>query len=167
MDSEEDEAPPLAVEIHDNDDVIYVEACESGSISEGKMAKDINVYVTTASNQMPRRVAEELGEGETHNLMRETVGQQYKAVKARTSVYCRIPCDGVWHSTHHAAKKLFLYQGFDPAIVNFPPHNGLMTGPTDVVNQRMQSLSSCGKWGARGSKMAKHGSKSLILMIEV
>ncbi|KAJ4827871.1 hypothetical protein Tsubulata_020365, partial [Turnera subulata] len=92
---------------------------------------------------------------ETHNLMLETVEQQYKAVttnksdiwglnpclliccenvnvKARTSVYCRIPCDGVWNSTHHAARKLFLYQGFDPAIVNFPPHNGLMTGPTDI-----------------------------------
>ncbi|KAF4355712.1 hypothetical protein G4B88_030312 [Cannabis sativa] len=30
--------------------VIYVEACESGSIFEGIMPKDMNIYVTTASN---------------------------------------------------------------------------------------------------------------------
>ena len=30
--------------------VMYIEACESGSIFEGIMPKDINIYVTTASN---------------------------------------------------------------------------------------------------------------------
>ena len=30
--------------------VIYVEACESGSIFEGLMPKDLNIYVTTAAN---------------------------------------------------------------------------------------------------------------------
>ena len=30
--------------------VIYVEACESGSIFEGLMPADLNIYVTTASN---------------------------------------------------------------------------------------------------------------------
>ena len=30
--------------------IIYVEACESGSIFEGLMPEDLNVYVTTASN---------------------------------------------------------------------------------------------------------------------
>lgn len=30
--------------------IIYVEACESGSIFEGIMPKDLNIYVTTASN---------------------------------------------------------------------------------------------------------------------
>lgn len=30
--------------------VIYVEACESGSIFEGLMPEDLNIYVTTASN---------------------------------------------------------------------------------------------------------------------
>lgn len=30
--------------------VIYVEACESGSIFEGIMPSDLNIYVTTASN---------------------------------------------------------------------------------------------------------------------
>ncbi|XP_038874905.1 vacuolar-processing enzyme-like [Benincasa hispida] len=31
-------------------EVIYVEACESGSIFEGIMPKDLNIYATTASN---------------------------------------------------------------------------------------------------------------------
>lgn len=30
--------------------VIYVEACESGSVFEGIMPRDLNIYVTTASN---------------------------------------------------------------------------------------------------------------------
>lgn len=30
--------------------VIYVEACESGSMFQGMMPKDLNIYVTTASN---------------------------------------------------------------------------------------------------------------------
>lgn len=30
--------------------VIYVEACESGSIFEGIMPEDLNIYVQTASN---------------------------------------------------------------------------------------------------------------------
>uniref|UniRef100_A0A0A9G8K8 Uncharacterized protein n=1 Tax=Arundo donax TaxID=35708 RepID=A0A0A9G8K8_ARUDO len=30
--------------------VIYVEACESGSIFEGLMPEDLNIYVTAASN---------------------------------------------------------------------------------------------------------------------
>lgn len=30
--------------------VIYIEACESGSIFEGLMPEDLNIYVTTASN---------------------------------------------------------------------------------------------------------------------
>jgi legumain len=30
--------------------VLYIEACESGSMFEGILASDINVYATTASN---------------------------------------------------------------------------------------------------------------------
>ena len=30
--------------------IIYVEACESGSIFEGLMPQDLNIYVTTAAN---------------------------------------------------------------------------------------------------------------------
>lgn len=32
------------------DQVLYIEACESGSVFEGIMPKDLNIYVTTASN---------------------------------------------------------------------------------------------------------------------
>jgi legumain len=37
------------------------------------------------------------------------------------------------------AEKLYLYQGFDPATVNFPP-NGPLDMPMEVVNQRDAEL---------------------------
>lgn len=30
--------------------VVYIEACESGSMFEGKLTEDMNIYVMTASN---------------------------------------------------------------------------------------------------------------------
>jgi len=36
-------------------------------------------------------------------------------------------------------EKLYLYQGFDPATVNFPPHNRL-EAKMEVVNQRDAEL---------------------------
>ncbi|KAE8796587.1 vacuolar processing enzyme 1 [Hordeum vulgare] len=59
--------------------VIYVEACESGSIFKGLMPADLNVYVITTSN------AEESTWGETNNLKQETIKKQYEVVKKRTS----------------------------------------------------------------------------------
>ncbi|KAJ4846549.1 hypothetical protein Tsubulata_013552 [Turnera subulata] len=147
--------------------VIYVEACESGSIFEGIMPKDINVYVTTASNAQesswgtycpgmepspPPEYITCLGDlysvawmedSESHNLKKETVEQQYKAVKARTSNYALYTAGShvmEYGTRNITAEKLFLYQGFDPATVNFPPHNGLLNGPMDVVNQRDAEL---------------------------
>jgi len=38
------------------------------------------------------------------------------------------------------AEKLYLYQGFDPATVNFPPHNGRLEAKMEVVNQRDAEL---------------------------
>lgn len=38
-------------------------------------------------------------------------------------------------------EKLYLYQGFDPDTVNFPPHNGRLEAPMQVVNQRDAELS--------------------------
>lgn len=38
------------------------------------------------------------------------------------------------------AEKVYLYQGFDPATVNFPPDNGHIAAPIDVVNQRDAEL---------------------------
>ena len=38
------------------------------------------------------------------------------------------------------AEKLYLYQGFDPATVNFPPNNNKLDMPMGVVNQRDAEL---------------------------
>jgi len=38
------------------------------------------------------------------------------------------------------AEKLYLYHGFDPATVNFPPHNGRLKSKMEVVNQRDAEL---------------------------
>ncbi|PON53815.1 Peptidase C13, legumain [Parasponia andersonii] len=88
--------------------VIYVEACESGSIFEGIMPRDMNIYVTTASNAQenswgtycpgmepapPPEYITCLGDlysvawmedSESHNLKRETIKQQYETVRSMT-----------------------------------------------------------------------------------
>lgn len=82
-----------------------MEACESGSIFEGIMPKDINVYVTTASNAQelsfgtycpgmdpppPPEYLTCLGDlfsvswmedAESHNLKAETLEQQHQSVR--------------------------------------------------------------------------------------
>ncbi|KAL5067687.1 hypothetical protein RYX36_018574 [Vicia faba] len=142
--------------------VIYVEACESGSIFEGIMPKDINVYVTTASNAQenswgtycpgvdpapPPEYITCLGDlysvawledSETHNLKRETVQQQYMLVKERTSNYNYNLGSHVmqYGDTNITDEKLYLYHGFDPATVNLPPNNGRLEAKMEVVNQR-------------------------------
>ncbi|KAE8694577.1 Vacuolar-processing enzyme [Hibiscus syriacus] len=146
--------------------VIYVEACESGSIFEGIMPKDLNIYVTTASNAQenswgtycpgmdpppPPEFITCLGDlysvawmedSEAHNLKRETVEQQYEAVKERTSNFNSYVFGGShvmeYGSTSIKQEKLYLYQGFDPATVNLPP---IDLSPrtrtrTEAVNQR-------------------------------
>lgn len=37
-------------------------------------------------------------------------------------------------------EKLYMYQGFDPATVNFPPYNGHLGSHMEVVNQRDAEL---------------------------
>ncbi|KAJ9147760.1 hypothetical protein P3X46_029883 [Hevea brasiliensis] len=147
--------------------IIYVEACESGSIFEGIMPKDLNIYVTTASNAQensfgtycpgmepppPPEFITCLGDlysvawmedSESHNLKRETLNQQYKTVKARTS-NCNTYNAGShvmeYGNTSIKAERVYLYQGFDPASVNFPPKNGHISAPMDVINQRDAEL---------------------------
>lgn len=43
-------------------------------------------------------------------------------------------------SKNITVEKLYLYQGFDPASVNFPPNNGQLEKPMEVVNQRDAEL---------------------------
>ncbi|KAL5071715.1 hypothetical protein RYX36_022602 [Vicia faba] len=88
--------------------VFYLEACESGSIFEGLLPEDLNIYATTASNAEesswatycpgdipppPPEYSTCLGDlysvawmedSDTHNLRTESLQQQYKLVKDRT-----------------------------------------------------------------------------------
>ncbi|KAF3791048.1 Vacuolar-processing enzyme [Nymphaea thermarum] len=90
--------------------VIYVEACESGSIFQGLLPNDMNIYVTTASNaeessfgtycpgmspSPPQEYITCLGDlysvawmedSETHNLKKETLKKQYLMVKPHDTV---------------------------------------------------------------------------------
>ncbi|WOL07569.1 hypothetical protein Cni_G16313 [Canna indica] len=144
--------------------VIYVEACESGSIFEGLMPKDINIYVTTASNAdesswgtycpgmdpaPPPEYFTCLGDlysvawmedSETHNL-KETVSKQYEAVKERTSNYNSYGIGShvmEYGDKNIKSEKLYLYQGFDPAYIS---ENGLRQRmQMGAINQRDADL---------------------------
>ncbi|XP_051207852.1 vacuolar-processing enzyme beta-isozyme 1 [Lolium perenne] len=125
--------------------IIYVEACESGSMFEGIMPQDLNIYVTTAANAVesswgtycpgmnpppPQEYLTCLGDvysvswmedSEIHNLKKEAIKDQYETVKKRTSSSNNNLTGS--HVMEYGDKtfkdeKLFLYQGFDPANVN-------------------------------------------------
>ncbi|NP_001401341.1 Vacuolar-processing enzyme beta-isozyme 1 [Zea mays] len=146
--------------------VIYVEACESGSIFEGLMPEDLNIYVTTASNPVenswgtycpgmepspPPEYITCLGDlysvswmedSETHNLKKETIKDQYEVVKTRTSNSNKYK-EGS-HVMEYGDKtfkdeKLSFYQGFDPANANIA-NMLLWPGPKGAVNQRDADL---------------------------
>jgi legumain len=146
--------------------VIYVEACESGSIFEGLLPEDLNIYVTTASNAVenswgtycpgmepspPPEYITCLGDlysvswmedSQTHDLKKETIKDQYEVVKARTSnTNNRGEGSHVMEYGDKTFKdeKLFLYQGFDPANVNIA-NTLLLEGPKAAVNQRDADL---------------------------
>uniref|UniRef100_A0A7N0ZTJ2 Legumain prodomain domain-containing protein n=1 Tax=Kalanchoe fedtschenkoi TaxID=63787 RepID=A0A7N0ZTJ2_KALFE len=147
--------------------VIYVEACESGSVFEGIMPEDIDVYVTTASNAeesswgtycpgmqpaAPPEYVTCLGDlysvawmedSETHNLKKEKIEQQYKHVKERTSNYNTYNSGShvmEYGNTSIKPEKVYLYQGFDPATENFPANKLHPASRMDVVNQRDADL---------------------------
>ncbi|KAM0935084.1 putative legumain protein [Dioscorea sansibarensis] len=146
--------------------VIYVEACESGSIFEGLMPEDLNIYVTTASNPEesswgtycpgmdpppPPEFMTCLGDlysvswmedSDAHNLKEETIQKQYQKVKARTSNY------NTYNAGSHVmeygnksmkSEKLYLYQGFNPANANVTD-NAIRTTSMGVINQRDADL---------------------------
>ncbi|XP_031247873.1 legumain-like [Pistacia vera] len=147
--------------------VLYIEACESGSIFEGIMPKDLDIYVTTASNAQessfgtycpgmdpspPAEYITCLGDlysvawmedSETHNLKRETIKQQYDMVKERTSNFNTYSAGShvmQYGNTSIITEKLYLYQGFDPATENFPPNELRSDTQMGVVNQRDADL---------------------------
>lgn len=142
--------------------VIYVEACESGSIFEGLMPEDLNIYVTTAANAVenswgaycpemepppPPEYITCLGDlysvswmedSDAHDLKKETIKDQYEVVKNRTSNSNK--SDRGSHVMEYGDKtfkeeKLFLYQGFNPANANIA-NRLIWPGPSAAVNQR-------------------------------
>ncbi|NP_001304244.1 vacuolar-processing enzyme precursor [Vigna radiata] len=146
--------------------VFYLEACEAGSIFEGLLPEDINIYATTASNaeesswgtycpgeypSPPPEYSTCLGDlysvawmedSDRHNLRTESLHQQYKVVKDRT-------LSGGWYGSHvmqygdveFSKDTLFLYLGTDPANDNltFVDENSLWSSST-AVNQRDADL---------------------------
>ncbi|AQK96094.1 senescence enhanced2a [Zea mays] len=122
--------------------VFYLEACESGSIFEGLLPNDINVYATTASNadesswgtycpgEFPSPPPEYdtclgdlysvawMEDSDFHNLRTESLKQQYKLVKDRTAVHDTFSYGS--HVMQYGAlelnvQRLFSYIGTDPA----------------------------------------------------
>ncbi|KAJ7569776.1 hypothetical protein O6H91_01G093300 [Diphasiastrum complanatum] len=127
--------------------VIYVEACESGSIFEGLLPQGMNIYVTTASNARESSWATycpgsypspPLGfdvcigdlysvswmeDSEVHNLQRETLLDQYLTVKQRTSVKNTYQLGShvmQYGDTLIDKEPISLYQGFNPANADLP-----------------------------------------------
>ncbi|KAK7321605.1 hypothetical protein VNO77_32415 [Canavalia gladiata] len=147
--------------------VFYLEACESGSIFEGLLPEDVNIYATTASNaeesswgtycpgeypSPPPEYSTCLGDlysvawmedSDRHNLRTETLNQQYKLVKERTI------SGGSYYGSHVmqygdiglSDDVLFLYLGTNPANDNFTfvDENSLRS-PSKAVNQRDADL---------------------------
>jgi legumain len=122
--------------------VIYLEACESGSMFEGLSLEDMNIYVTTASNaeesswatycpgmvpSAPFEYDTCLGDlysvawmedAEIQNLKKETLRDQYLIVKSRTSNHNTYKAGShvmQYGDVHMTAEPLELYLGFDPA----------------------------------------------------
>ncbi|KAF3942539.1 hypothetical protein CMV_030814, partial [Castanea mollissima] len=120
--------------------VIYVEACESGSVFEGLEPSPPPEYITCLGDLYSVAWMED---SETHNLKKETVEQQYQSVKNRTSNFLNYNIGShvmEYGNTSIKAEKVYLYQGFDPATVNLPPNNRLLDTHMEVINQRDAEL---------------------------
>ncbi|XP_042449893.1 vacuolar-processing enzyme gamma-isozyme-like [Zingiber officinale] len=127
--------------------VIYIEACDSGSIFEGLLPEKLNIYATTAAMAtessyatycpwmhpaLPPGYSVCLGDlysvswledSDKNNMAKETLEQQYKKIKERTSV------NGTYNVGSHvmqygnvrelSSKRLYLYIGYSK-----PHHKG-------------------------------------------
>ncbi|CAH1451672.1 unnamed protein product [Lactuca virosa] len=147
--------------------VFYLEACEAGSIFEGLLPQGLNIYATTASGpdesswgtycpgeypSPPLEYDTCLGDlysvawmedCDVHNLRTETIRQQYKLVKDRTS------SDNSYYGSHVmqygdlplSKDSLYLYMGTNPANENFTftEENSIYKSPKSV-NQRDADL---------------------------
>ncbi|XP_072968600.1 vacuolar-processing enzyme-like [Typha angustifolia] len=148
--------------------VFYLEACESGSIFEGLLPEDINIYATTASNAVesswgtycpgeypspPREYYTCLGDlysvswmedSDVHNMRTESLNQQYQLVKSRTEIH--YPDIVGSHVMQYGdldlnTQHLFLYIGSNPANDNATSVDGnSLPSFSRAVNQRDADL---------------------------
>ncbi|XP_071730783.1 vacuolar-processing enzyme-like [Rutidosis leptorrhynchoides] len=146
--------------------VIYVEACESGSIFEGLLPADMDIYVTTASNanesswatycpgmkpSPPPEFDTCLGDlysiswmedSDSEDLRNETLEQQYKRVKMRTynnhsSIGSHVMQYGNLQMSNETVS---VYQGSSPWNFTADPIGYFI--PMGVVDQRDADLYS-------------------------
>nr|AWD84476.1 asparaginyl endopeptidase 3b [Petunia x hybrida] len=142
--------------------VLYVEACEAGSIFEGLLPEGLNVYATTASDAVegswvtycpgqnpspPPEYTTCLGDlysvswmedSEKHNLQTESLRQQYHLVKEKIAYASHVMQYG---DLKLSMDSLSMYMGTDPANDNytFVDDNSLGTS-SKAVNQRDADL---------------------------
>ncbi|KAG9455581.1 hypothetical protein H6P81_000089 [Aristolochia fimbriata] len=148
--------------------VFYLEACEAGSIFEGLLPEDLNIYATTASNAVesswgtycpgeipspPPEYDTCLGDlysiswmedSDVHNLRTETLKQQYNLVKSRTSKHETYSLGShvmQYGDLNLSTEQLFLYIGTNPENENFTfVDDNALPRPSKAVNQRDADL---------------------------
>ncbi|XP_022714470.1 vacuolar-processing enzyme delta-isozyme-like [Durio zibethinus] len=150
--------------------VFYVEACESGSMFEGILPSNLNIYAVTAANarenswgtycpgdypSFPSEFDTCLGDlfsiswmedSDIHDLRNETLEQQYQVVRRRTAVDSLDVSSHVMQYGSMTFKKdfLFSYLGTNPQNDHFAlssAHHSLNLPITsNVVSQRDASL---------------------------
>ncbi|XP_023755331.1 vacuolar-processing enzyme [Lactuca sativa] len=146
--------------------VIYIESCESGSIFEGLLPEDMNIYVTTASNANesswgtycpdmtpppPPEFHTCLGDlysiswmenSDLEDLTIETLEQQYSKVKIRTlNNNTEEGSHVMQYGTQHISKEtVSTYQG--SSTWNTTTNSIISLGSMGVVDQRVADLYS-------------------------
>ncbi|GMH12406.1 hypothetical protein Nepgr_014247 [Nepenthes gracilis] len=148
--------------------VIYVEACESGSMFDGLLPKGLNIYATTAANPNessygyycpgmyppPPEVYNTclgdlysiswLEDSDLSNLRDETLRKQYEVVKRRTGYSSSSSSHVMQYGDINISKdKLFIYMGANPDNENSTSLGYRSTSPTthpQAVNQRDASI---------------------------
>ncbi|KAG2589405.1 hypothetical protein PVAP13_5NG236500 [Panicum virgatum] len=135
--------------------VFYLEACESGSIFEGLLPNDINVYATTASNadesswgtycpgehpSPPPEYDTCLGDlysiawmedSDFHNLRTESLKQQYNLVKDRTSAH-----NTYTYGSHRDADLVYFWQKYRKLAEGSPGKNDARKELLEVMAHR-------------------------------
>ncbi|KAK3411216.1 hypothetical protein EUGRSUZ_J03189 [Eucalyptus grandis] len=141
--------------------VIYIEACESGSMLQGLLPKDMGIYATTASNAEessygyycpgdttdgdPSKYDTCLGDlysiawmedSDAHNLGKETLQEQYLSVKKRTNM------SHVMQYGNTVLSQAFLstYMGQSTSKVSSVPLEELFSSKSWAVPQRDANL---------------------------